>query len=261
MDTPLNIGNLPNNFCPATLQAMLIGFGGALSVTLPSGSGATLSIGSSKPSSNSDVWFQTDALGRFQRIYLYGQGTWLSAHPMLPGFTVWWFSALPNFATFDGGDANAPGSQSGPMWQQAKDSNGNLIEAQFVMTPGTLPSGKVVAIGNVGGEENHILATGEGAQDPNHNHMVGRFKGPSGTAGTYGEFFYSASSSVSSGSAQLIQGGGSFTQDDISTLTGNFIKTGIVDPPEPSVAGHNTLPVYVTGYLLQRTARLFYAVN
>ena len=260
-DTPINTGQLPNNFCPSTLQAMAEGFGAIYSVTLPAGGGG-ITISANKPSSTSDIWFQIDSLGRFQRTFLFGQGAWLSAHPLVPGATVWWFSALPNFTIFDGGDANAPGSQSGPMWQQAKDSNSNLIQAQFVITPGTLPSGTVVTIGNTGGEEKHILAVAEGAQDPNHTHALGRFGAPSGSAADDGYFFYNASAQVVSGSGQKISGeGNGLQQADISTLTGNYIKSGIVDPAEASVAGHNTLPPYVTGYLLQRTTRLFYAVN
>ena len=259
-DIPINTGQLPNNFCPSTLQAMAEGFGAIYSIT-PSSGGGGITISANKPSSTSDIWFQIDSLGRFQRTFLFGQGAWLSAHPLIPGATVWWFSALPNFTTFDGGDANAPGSQSGPMWQQAKDSNSNLIQAQFVITPGTLPSGAVLAIGNTGGEEKHILTVAEGAQDPNHNHVSGRLVSNSGSSGDDGVFFTETVSNTPSGMGQQINGQGGYNRVDISTLTGDWMRTGIIDPTPASVAGHNCLPPFVTGFLLQRTARLFYAVN
>lgn len=264
MSIPLNIGSLPNNFCPATYQQMLNGFGAALSVTIPAGSGGIV-ISPTKPTNTSSVWFQIDLLGRFQRMYLFGQGAWLSAHPLIAGSTVWWFNSLPNFSTFDGGDASATvGPASGAMWRQALDYNGNLIAAKFVLTPGTLPSTAVVSIGDSGGEETHLLTSLEGAQDPLHQHLVGRFKGASGTDGTYGYFHYEASSLLASAvSGQLIQGGGTFTQsaDISSVLTGNYIKTSVVDPAAASVTPHNNMSPYVTGFLLQRTSRIFYAVT
>ena len=61
---------------------------------------------------------------------------------------MWWFAALPDFTVFDGGDANPISDISGPMWQQANDSNGNLIAAMFPIPAGTLPSGTVIQIGS-----------------------------------------------------------------------------------------------------------------
>jgi hypothetical protein len=235
MSIPLNIGVLPNNFCPATYQDILNGFGAQLSVTIPSGTGG-ISISTTKPSNTANIWFQVDALGRYIRTYLYGQGAWLSAHPNQPGLTQWWFAALPNFATFDGGDGGALGPQSGSMWQQATDSNGTLIAAQFVLTPGTLPSGAVVAIGNTGGEENHTLLS---AEMPSHTHTV------------VPAWLFTA------GGFSIVAGGGLNTAGaaSVTGATGGSAAAG--NPTTP----HNNLPCYVTGFLLQRTSRIFYAVN
>jgi len=167
MSTPLNIGTLPQGFCPTTYQDMLNGYGAALSVDIPTASGFTIST--TKPSVTTNVWFQIDSLGRFIRTYLFGQGAWLSAHPIASGLTQWWFAALPDFTTFDGGDSGSIGPMSGPMWQQAKDGNGTLIAAKFLITAGTLPSATVLALGNTGGEEVHTLLT---AEIPSHQHKV-----------------------------------------------------------------------------------------
>jgi microcystin-dependent protein len=242
-DYSLNVGNLATGFCPTTYQQMLAGFGGALSVSIPSASG--ISISATPPSDTSQIWFQIDSLNRFIRMFTYAQGTWLSAHPLLPGMTMWWFSALPDFATFDGGDANAAGTASGAMWQQAKDGNGDLITAQFPVTAGTLPSGApltVTGATNVGGEENHTLISNE---LPLHQHK-------NGASCTVAEniFVYGYTQLEAPGLATAVTGGQAITPT-AQGLTG--IDGGLG-------GSHNTMPPYVVGYLLQRTTRQFYSV-
>ena len=251
MSTALNIGTLPQGFCPATWQAALNGIGGALTVDIPSASGFTISV--TKPSSTGNVWYRIDSLGRFLGIYIFGQGSWLSAHPLASGLTQWWFAALPNFATFDGGDSSSVGPASGPMWQQAMDGNGTLIAAKFIVSAGTLPSTAVLSLGGVGGEEQHTLATSE---IPAHQHSLVVGASPGGGQST---------SYVVPGSGSYIAqslNGGNTTEGYALTAdsTGAIPATGLSSNVGSS-GSHNTMPPYVVGYLLQRTARLFYAVN
>ena len=256
-DYSLNVGNLPQGFCPTTYQAMLNGFTAAQSVSIPTASGITVSA--TKPSDTSAIWFQIDSLGRFLRMYIYGQGSWLSSHPVAPGLTMWWFSALPiNFATFDGGDNNAIGPASGGMWQQAKDGNGTLITAKFLVTAGTLPSTTVLALGDSGGEENHTLLTAEGAQDPAHSHVLGK-QGP----GESYYFPYSMTSNVTTGNlfGSQVTGGGVGTQTIAALSAYNFYLSFGINPTPNAVVPHGTMPPYVVGTLIQRTARIFYSVT
>lgn len=259
MNIPLNIGTLANGFCPTTYQDMLDAFGAQLSADIPQAAG--ISVGSTKPSNNSNVWFQIDSLGRFVRMYIFGQGSWLSAHPIVPGLTMWWFASLPDFTTFDGGDSSAVGAASGPMWQQATDGNGTLIAAKFLIPAGTLPSATVLALGGSGGEETHVLTAAEGAQDPNHKHIDGRFAAASGGGADDGYFFTAVSVGSPNGVAQRVTGGsGGITTANINTLAGAYIESGVVDPIPATPNGHNCLPPFVVGYLLQRTARIFYSI-
>jgi len=257
MSTPLNIGTLPQGFCPATYQDMLNGYGAALSVDIPSASG--ISISATKPADTSNVWFQIDSLGRFIRTYIFGQGSWLSAHPMQPGFCVWWFSALPDFTTFDGGDASAVGAAAGPMWQQAKDGNGTTIAAKFIVSAGTLPSATVLSIGGTGGEETHVLTAAEGAQDPTHRHVTGRFAAISG-GGVDDVYLIKSAVTAPIELAHRCAGGNSLSEATLDTLSGVVVQTSQVLPAPSANLGHNTLPPYVVGYLIQRTARIFYSI-
>ena len=248
-DYSLNVGNLPSGFCPTTYQSMLSAFGQAMSVSIPSASG--ISISATPPSNTAAVWFQIDSLNRFIRMFTFAQGSWLSAHPLPPGSTIWWFSALPNFSVFDGGDSFAAGIASGAMWQQATVDGtalGTVISAQFPVTAGTLPSGKVLAVSGSGGEENHTLLT---AELPAHAHFVSNtdtVPTTSPVAPTSTSYIAENFTGGSGANCYTLQGSATLPQVGLSSLVG-------------SGGGHNTMPPYVVGYLLQRTARQFYSVT
>lgn len=150
---PITAGALPPGFCPSSEQERLNQYQAVSFVTFPSTfSGIILSA--TKPADTTRAWGQLDQYGRLLRIYNFANGSWVSLHPTAPGLTMWWFQNLPNFAVFDGGDANPIGDASGPMWQQAKLGDGTLIAAKFPITAGALPSGANLVVGGSGGEEN-----------------------------------------------------------------------------------------------------------
>jgi hypothetical protein len=217
---PVAAGQLPSGFCPPDYQSMLNGYAAALSVTFPlSFSGVVAQ--STRPSDTTAVWLQLDTLGRPTRLYYFAQGAWLSMHTLQPGIIMIWPTALPDFTTFDGGDANALGPSSGPMWQQF-----TALNAAFPIGAGTLPSTTVVPVTGTGGEEKHQLTTTELAS---HSHVMPGFPGGGGTGGL--TTYDTLPGAVTSYSTQLAGG----------------------DTP------HNNLPPYFGVYFLQRTTRLFFA--
>lgn len=238
---PVTPGTLPAGFCPADYQSMLNGFSGAQSVNFPS-TFAGVTVSATKPTDTSKAWLQLDTLGRPVRLYYFSQGAWLSQHPMVPGSIIIWAGPQPTFTTFDGGDSNALSAISGPMWQAPVDAGGNpILVAQFPLGAGTLPSGKVIANGTVGGEENHQLIATE---MPPHVHGMSLF---------------------SEATAYLNQdaaGGGLVSSGANFPLPVTVDNAGGDPNTTPRVAaGHNTLPPYYGVYFLQRSNRLFYAVN
>src|SRR6478609_2547918 len=118
---PVQAGVLPSGFCPSSYQEMANGFAAIYSVILSQGTGINVIASSTKPGDTTAVWLQLDSLGRPVRFYYFSSGAWLSLHPMVPGATMIWTTALPNFATFDGGDANPISPVSGPMWEEVTE--------------------------------------------------------------------------------------------------------------------------------------------
>lgn len=251
---PITPDTLPQGICPATLQEMWNAFAAAGHVTFPSTfSGITRSA--SKPSDQTQAWLKLDSLGRPVRLYSFASGAWLSLHPTVPGTTIMWINAVPNFTTFDGGDANALSSLSGPMWQVAVDLANNPITAKFPIAVGTLPSGLVLNVGDTGGEEKHTITEAESVVQSSHQHAVARMRS---------DHFQLAF--PTGGNAHAMPGyapGGSgdvtpASQSDYSTFGATTLQTDTVSVPSTPTAMNN-MPPYIAVYFLQRTARLFYA--
>lgn len=250
-DFPIIPGQLPTGFCPASYQDLLNEFSSVSVARIPTGEGRQWIFSAAKPAPNqSDFgWFQLDQGGNPIRPYIFANGAWLSRHPLQPKMTIWWFDALPDtpdshsaLPTFDGGDGVAdriPATLSGPMWTLAKTPAGTLIAAQFPIVAGTLPSDKVLNVGDSGGEENHSLTVPE---IPPHTHQL-KLRAEPQTGNT---------------TWCLVDPNrypNTANETDFNTeSTGGAGSPAVVTP-------HNTMPPYVVGYLLQRTSRIYYAVT
>jgi len=253
MNIPVTALTLPVGFCPVTYQDIWNAFAAASQVELPDAL-SQIVWQSTQPSDQTVSWGKVDSLGRPIGIFRFAQGFWLSLHPLVPGLTQWWFTAQPDFTSFDGGDANPISATSGPMWQLAKDGGGNIIAAKFPITAGTLPSSKILSVGNTGGEENHLLTIAEAGIDPNHQHAVARLNSaatqiaiPTGGVATHIP-------------GQAVGGSGDVTpaaEADYSAFGVATLQTDTPGSPQTTVV-HNTMPPYITGFMLQRTTRLYY---
>lgn len=248
LQLPIVANQLPAGFCPASNQDLLNQFAASSFAVLNTGGGSSSPVASgfvisaTKPSDTTVAWQQLDTLGRPTRIYLFAQGAWLSLHPTVPGLTQWWFGALPDFTIFDGGDANPLSAISGPMWQQALNTDGTTITAKIPIAAGTLPSGTVLSVGNTGGEEKHQLLINELPQLVMTLAATGlNFSLPTPTAGNYIAGSDTRFPSIPHNTDVLTK-----------PLGGN--ASNVAD-------AHNTMPPYVVGTLLQRSARLFYSVS
>lgn len=202
-------------------------------VEIPDTAAGGIYVSASKPADQTRPWMQLDQFGRPIRIYFFAAGAWLSRHAMEPGLTVWWFDTLPTLSTFDGGDGGPDSAISGKMWQQAKNSDGVTIEAKFPVAVGTLPSGASLAQGATGGQEKHVLTIPELPSITNTSNVQG-----------VRDVTDNVGAAVTSGAA--IQ---------------RYVATPIPGALSGNDEGHNTMPPFVVGYLLQRTNRQFYRVD
>jgi hypothetical protein len=139
-------GQLPQGFCPRNYQELFDAF--VANLMLETAASTNIIFAATKPADTTLGWGQLDNLGRLQRIYYFAQGAWLAKHTSEPGTTIIWTSSLPDFTAFDGGDANPLSAISGPMWEEVV-----ALRAKLPIGVGTLPSGKVLAIGDTGGAE------------------------------------------------------------------------------------------------------------
>lgn len=240
LELPVSAGVLPSGFCPTSYQDTLNTYAQYLSVTFPS-TFTGITVSATKPADSTQAWQQLDSFGRPTRLYNFAQGAWLSLHPEIPGMTKIWTGALPDFTTFDGGDANALSPISGPMWKV-------VLQQTFIVGAGTLASGTVLNIGDTGGEETHKLIATE---MPPHVHPLTGLKNDNMSRNDLNILVYPGNNAPFGGdaNANAIPNTGS---------TGGDPATGT--PPSASV-GHNTMPPYTVVTFLQRTTRLFYTVN
>ncbi len=159
----IDAATLPPGSCPSTYQELADLLASIYSVTVNTNNTGIV-VSATKPADTTVVWKQINTQGQPLRDYIFVGGLWLSRHTLEPGSIMLWGRALPNFTTFDGGDALTPSILSGPMWEEATE-----LRAKFPIGAGTLPSGAVLAVGDTGGEETHTITV---AQMPTHTHPI-----------------------------------------------------------------------------------------
>jgi hypothetical protein len=172
MNLPLIPGTLPYNCYPPNPQT-LVNDAFELGVAQLTSSLTGVIVSDTQPSAadRDKVWFRTSAGAPvFPSLWLFFLGQWLAKHPV-PAGSLW---ALPytgpvaGIATLDGGAAGAinPDGTTGPFWEEVVS-----LRARMPIGAGTLPSGLVLAVGDAGGEEKHLLSgleSGVGA----HKHSI-----------------------------------------------------------------------------------------
>lgn len=241
---PVNAGVLPQGLCAQSYQELLNAFANVSTVTLPTESDSFV-IQSNAPDPSArgtKFWLQLDTLGRPVRIYWYAQGYWLAQHPEQPGMIKIWTGAVPDFTTFDGGDASALTAYTGPMWQIATELNA-LFPVGAQQGVSQFASGTAVNPGDTGGEEKHILSTDE---IPAHQHLTvnngdgTQLPNAANTIAFQGHMFGGSTDySLGATAAAAVSG--------LSSNSGGGL-------------GHSTLPPYLGVTFLKRTTRLYYSV-
>jgi hypothetical protein len=192
------------------------------------------------------VWFSLVDL----EYYIYVNGDWVRKHPTPAGGSErrLWVGTEADLWSYDGGDGSDPGVVApvgavGAMWEV--DTS---FAAKFIIAPGMLPGGTVLAVGATGGVEEVTLTEAQGAVG-NHEHPVGIFN-PSGDDAFFRQ---KATTGTSNYTARYIAGSGAVipaaeTTADIYTLPANN-GAGVTAVP------HTNMPPYRAAFVIKRTNR------
>lgn len=152
----VDAATLPVGSCPSTYQELADLLASIYSVTVNTNN-TGIYIGASAPADTTLVWKRLDASSlRPLRDYIFVSGLWVSRHTIQSGTIILYDSTIADINTLDGGSVGLVTAVSGPMWEYVTQ-----LQAKFPIGAGTLPSGTVLAIGDTGGEEKHILAANE----------------------------------------------------------------------------------------------------
>ena len=253
-------GELEPNYEPGSAQEFVTQLSKILVSSL-SGTYNTFNFGNAVPSveDQDSPWFRTTATGEFDKIYSYSStyGKWVSPHniPASDG-RRWLFSGASSAVdTLDGGTAGVASATAGPFWE---------IDTTFAyrmpVGVGTLPnSGTVLAVGDTGGADQHLLTAAEGAMDADHKHTTGRMSSDSGDTGDDGLFLTGSSTSTGAGRGVLGDGSG-VSRADIEDRTGEYLVTSSVIGASTSWSKHNNMPPYKAVYFIKRTVREFHSI-
>ncbi len=176
-------------------------------------------------------------------------GLWVRQHPIAPlaQSRQLWVGNLTDLQTYDGGDTNPPGVAAGPMWEKDAD-----FDARTILGPGTLESGKVVAVGDTGGAEKVMLGK---SSLPPHAHIVPLVNRTSltsdPTSGQVGTVQYGIGKDLDDG--QVVENTTGGTRPRAFPLT----STGDTDPSSSTQDKVDLMPPYRGVYIIKRTDRIY----
>lgn len=180
------------------------------------------------------VWIRTSGGAPVIPLgWIFHNGQWVAKHPIAASSSFIWLyeGTAGSIDTLDGGAAGAVSVNSGPFWEIVTS-----MQTRVPVGVGTLPSGTTLAVGDLGGEEDHILTQ---AELPLSLSAL--------TANLTG-FRTNMEAAPPIWLASPGSGPQTATTPPSEEATFTFTNTG-------GGQGHNTLPLYRAVYFLRRTAR------
>lgn len=231
---------LPEGICELidSEQTRLNLYAQHLGVTIPDSSGV-IYVSATPPTDHSYVWLKLDTSGRPLRLYRFAAGAWLSLHPLVPGTTIIWTAALPDFTSFDGGDTTGVvADATGPMWEEL-----TTLRFRVPVGAGTLPGGTVLNVGDQGGLEEVTLTA---AQLQGHEHVVNTLD-RTDASDLWAHFDPAGEVWVTDADKPIAP-----------KSTGGAGYTTMVAKKAGDSTAHTNLQPYTVVFFLRRTSRLFF---
>lgn len=198
------------------------------------------------------LWYNT-TVGRW---YEFTNGNWMRQYQFAASsdLEMIWAGTEAELATFDGGDSNAVGDFSGPLWRIDHEFDGRtLIGAGTIPDTDpavTIAQGAIVDSTGLQGTYKHVLTGPEGAV-ADHIHPFGL----TNPAGDDAYFNRSGVNTVEGYSGYYITGsnGNIVTAQTTADL---FTSKAALGAGLTSV-GHNNMQPYRARYVIRRTARIW----
>lgn len=228
-EVTISIAEIPAGFCP---QGPASDWPYLVSLLSASIAGSVLiNFGSTTPAAadQSKPWFRTNADGTPDGLYTYSGGYWLKRHQLAATSVQLWEGDITQVHLFDGGEAGAVTTISGPFWEEVTD-----MRAKIPMHPGTTANGIAIAANANAGEDKHAITI---AELPAHTHQFAS-----------GDFVKSFAATLT-GKENDINLTGALDYKPAQTLqnTGGDIPMSLI-PPVRGI------------YFIRRTARLYYRI-
>lgn len=190
-------------------------------------------------------WYKTNDTEAAPEGWYRYNGTyagWIQRH-WVKRENVWmpFETDIVNVDTFDGGDANAIGPASGPMWiDEIAD------EPRFIINAGTKEDSTTIEVGDEGGEENHTLTE---AELPDVSPLSPWLADGAGAEGDTVTWTFGTRQAFA-GSNHVVK-----TSDDVYANRYNPACSSIGDGES-----HNNTPKYRAARWLLKSARKYYLV-
>lgn len=199
------------------------------------------------PSQRGNPWIATFTDGTpATPVWVYTNGFWLLPHPAVDPVSgvvdtdrlMFWKGpdVQATIDALDGGESGAVTDFSGPMWTKFL-----AIGAHFPIATGTLPSGKIINVGDTGGEETHALKLEElPATTAKTSFNYAQADGDFSPIGTTGDLL------------------GSTNPPDATKPVNTFTASPVGGDANGVTVPHNNIPPYYGLIVLQKTGRRFY---
>lgn len=131
-------------------------------------------FGATVPSVDNRIypWYRTETNDGFEGWYFWGGDVgidaWIAPHPVPASSDIrmLWVGAEADLETFDGGDALAPTTSTGPFWEVD-----TAFAARSPIAPGTTANGTIVTVATNYGDDEYDL-TLEKKHLPDHYHHI-----------------------------------------------------------------------------------------
>jgi len=223
---PLIPPSLPANFCPQTLQQLFDQWTTA-GIYLDGETKYVISENEPAGDDRDKLWVKKDASGGLVGVYLYGGGQWIREHPVPAGGSErrLWVGNLTTLQSYDGGNSQAVGAASGPIWEEDP-----VFAGLFPVGVGTFDNRGNVGVLGTGGVDEHALSV---AELPSHSHGIDMWQRTDAERNLYG-----------------MKDPDAVTPSGVPDKTVQTQTTGGGD-------AHTNLPPYIGAYFIRRTARIY----